>query len=80
MHISESSSACIFTDAESCFRPRTCNCKKALIGSNVGGHSALYLSCKVIRDWSIINMRQKSYLLDGHIFAALFEITSHCFC
>ena len=44
------------------------------------GSSAQYLSCKVLRDWSIIKLWEKSYLLDVYIFAALFETTSHSFC
>ena len=26
------------------------------------------------------NVKKKKYLLDGYIFAVLFETTSHCFC
>ena len=55
--------------------------KRALIGSNVGWMlSTIFLSCKVFHDWSIIKLRNMLYLLDGYIFAVLFETTSHCFC
>ena len=40
----------------------------------------IFLSCKVFHDWSIIKLRNILYLLDGYIFAVLFETTSHCFC
>ena len=41
--------------------------------------STIFLSCKVFHDWSIIKLGNILYLLDGYIFAVLFETTSHCF-
>ena len=55
--------------------------KRAVIGSEGGWKlSTIFLSCKVIHGWSIINLGNILYLLDGHIFAVLIETTSHCFC
>ena len=55
--------------------------KRAVIGSKCGWKpSTLSLSCKVFQDWSIIKLGNILYLLDGYIFAVLFETTSHCFC
>ena len=55
--------------------------KMAVIGSKAGWRlSTIFLSCKVFHDWSIIKLRKNMYLLDGYIFAVLFETTSHCFC
>ena len=55
--------------------------KKAVIGSKGGWKlSTIFLSCKVFHDWSIIKLGNILYLLDGYIFAVLFETTSHCFC
>ena len=38
------------------------------------------ISCKGFHDWSIIKIGNILYLLDGFIFAVLFETTSHRFC
>ena len=63
------------------FRSQTCSCEK---GSDwlkrwvEAQHNIL--SCKVFNDWSIIKLGNILYLLDGYIFAVLFETTSHCFC
>ena len=55
--------------------------KRAVIGSKGGWKlSTIFLSCKVFHDWSIIKLGNILFLLDGSIFAVLFEITSHCFC
>ena len=55
--------------------------KSAVIGSKGGWKlSTTFLSCKVFHDWSIIKLGNILYLLDGYIFALLFETTSHCFC
>ena len=55
--------------------------KRALIGSKGGWKlSTIFLSCKVFHDWSIIKLGNILYLLDGYIFAVLFETSSHCFC
>ena len=60
---------------------QTCICKK---GSDWLKRwveaSTIYLSCKVFHDWSIIKLGNILYLLDGYIFAVLFETTVHCFC
>ena len=56
---------------------RPVNVKRAVIGSKGG---TIFLSCKVFHDWSIINIGNILYFLDGYIFAVLFETTSHCFC
>ena len=37
-------------------------------------------SSKVFHDRSILNYGNILYLLDGYIFALLFETTAHCFC
>ena len=67
---------------------QTCSCKKGsdwlkrwvVIGSKGGWKlSTIFLSCKVFDDWSIIKLGNILYLLDGYIFAVLFETTSHCF-
>ena len=63
------------------FRPQTCKCKKGtdwLKRWVEAQHNIL--SCKVFHDWSIIKLGNILYLLDGYIFAVLFETTSHCFC
>ena len=39
----------------------------------MGGSSAQYLSCMVFHDWLIIKLGNILYLLDGSIFAVLFE-------
>ena len=50
--------------------------KRALIGSKGGWKlGTIFLSCKVFRDWSIIKLGNILYLLDGYIFAVLFETT-----
>ena len=55
--------------------------KRAVIGSKGWWKlSTIFLSCKVFHDWSIIKLGIILYLLDGYIFAVLFETTSHCFC
>ena len=55
--------------------------KRAVIGSKGGWKfSTIFLCCKVFHDWSIITLGNILYLLDGYIFAVLFETTSHCFC
>ena len=54
---------------------------REVIGSKGGWKlSTIFLSCKVFHDWSIIKLGNILYLLDGYIFAVLFETTSHCFC
>ena len=54
--------------------------KRAVIGSKGGWKlSTIFLSCKVFHDWSIIKLGNMLYLLEGYIFAVLFE-TPHCFC
>ena len=63
-------------------KSQTCNCKK---GSDwlkrwVEAQHNFFLSCKVFHDWSKIKLGKILYLLDGYIFAVLFETTSHCFC
>ena len=64
-----------------CNGHRPVNVKRALIGSKGGWKlSTIFLSCKVFHDWSIIKLGNILYLLDGYIFAVLFETTSHCFC
>ena len=56
------------------------NVKSAVTGSNGGWKlSTIFLSCKVFHDWSIIKLGNILHLLDGSIFAVLFETTSHCF-
>ena len=63
------------------FRSQTCKCKRAVIGSKGGWKlSTIFLSCKVFHDWSIINLGNILYLLDGSIFPVLFGTTSHCLC
>ena len=57
--------------------------KRAVIGSKGGWKlSIIFLSCtcKVFHDWSIIKLGKILYLLDGYIFAVLFETTSNYFC
>ena len=45
-----------------------------MIGSKGGWKlSTIFLSCKVFHDWSIIKLGNILYLLDGSIFAVLFE-------
>ena len=52
-----------------------------MIGSKGGLKlSTIVLSCKVFHDWSMIKLGNILYLLNGYIFAVLFETTSHCFC
>ena len=52
--------------------------KKTLIGSKGGWKlSTIFLSYKVFHDWSIIRLGNILYLLDGYIFAVIFETTSH---
>ena len=46
-------------------RSQICNCKKGIFGKTVGVSSALYLSCKVFRDWLIINIRKKHIYQTG---------------
>ena len=56
------------------------NVKSAVTGSKGGWKlSTIFLSCKVFHDWSIIKLGNILHLLDGSIFAVLFETTSHCF-
>ena len=51
--------------------------KGAVIGSKGGlTLSIIFLSCKVFHDWFIIKLGNILYLLDGYIFAVLFETTS----
>ena len=58
---------------------RPVNVKRAVVGSKVGLKiSTIFLSCKVFHYWSIIKLGNILYLLDGSIFAVLFETTSHC--
>ena len=60
---------------------RPVNVKRAVIGSKGGWKlKAIFLSCMVFHDWSIIKLGNILYLLDGSIFAVLFGTTSHCFC
>ena len=55
--------------------------KRAVIDSKGGWQlSTIFLSCKVFRDWPRIKLGTILYLLDGYIFAVLFETTSNCFC
>ena len=55
--------------------------KRAVIGSKGRWNlSAIFLSSKVFHDWSIIKLGNIFHLLDGYIFAVLFETISHCFC
>ena len=55
--------------------------KRAVIGSKGRWKlSTIFLGCKVFCDWSMIKLRNILYLLNGNIFAVLFETTSHCFC
>ena len=55
--------------------------KRTVIGSKGGWKlSTIFLSCKVFHDWSMIKLGNILYLLDGYIFAVLFETTYHCFC
>ena len=63
------------------FMPQTCKCKKGTdwLKRWVEAQHNIF-SCKVFHDWSIINLGNILYLLDGYIFAVLFETTSHCFC
>ena len=59
---------------------RPVNVKRAVIGSKDGWKlSTIFLSCKVFHNWSKIKLGNILYLLDGSIFAVLFETTSHCF-
>ena len=72
----------IHSKAFSITRTQTRNCKK---GSDrlkrwVEAQHNFFLSYKVFHDWSIIKLGNILYLLDGYIFAVLFETTSHCFC
>ena len=54
--------------------------KRAVTGSKGGWKlSTIFLSCKAFHDWSIIKLGNILYLLDGYIFAVLFETTSHYF-
>ena len=56
--------------------------KRAAIGSKGGWGwklSTIFLSCQVFHDCLIIKLENILYLLDGYIFAVLFETTSHCF-
>ena len=60
---------------------RPVNVKRAVIGSKGGWKlSTIFLSCKAFHDWSIMKLGNILYLLNGYIFAVLFETTSHCFC
>ena len=55
--------------------------KRAVIGSKGRWKlSTIFLSCKVFRDWPIIKRGNILYLLDGYVFAVLYETTSYCFC
>ena len=52
---------------------RLVNVKRAVIGSKGGWKlSTKILSCMVFHDWSIINLGNILYLLDGYNFAVLF--------
>ena len=52
-----------------------------MIGSKGGWKlSTIFLSCKVFHNWSIINLGNISYFLDGYIFTVLFGTASYCFC
>ena len=62
----------IITDIR-CHRPVIV--KRTVIGSKCG--CTIFLICKVFHDWSIIKLGNILYLLDGYIFAVLFETTSH---
>ena len=55
--------------------------KSALIGSNGGLKLSTIFKLKSA-SWLVNNeiTEKKSYLLDGYIFAAIFETTSPCFC
>ena len=51
--------------------------KRAVVGTKGGWKSSIiFFSCEVL----IIKLGNILYLLDGYIFAVLFETTSHCFC
>ena len=55
--------------------------KRAVIGSKGGWKlSTIFSSCKVFYDWSFLKLGKILYLLDGYIFAVLFETTSHYWC
>ena len=59
---------------------RPISVKRAAYGSKGGWKlSIIFLSCMVFHDWSIIKQGNILYLLDGSIFAVLFETTSHSF-
>ena len=46
---------------------RSCSCKKGTdLLKTVGDSSALYLSCKVFREWSTISMRERIHLYVLH--------------
>ena len=63
------------------FRPQTCKYKKGTDWlKGAWKLSTIFLSCKVFHDWSIFKLGNILYLLDGYIFAILFETSSHCFC
>ena len=54
--------------------------KRTVIGSKGGWKlSTIFLSCKLFYDWSIIKLGNILSLLDGYIFAVLFETKSYCF-
>ena len=63
-----------------CLGHRPVNVKRAVFGIKGGKLSTILLSCKVFHDRSIIKLGNILYILDGSIFAVLFETTSHCFC
>ena len=62
-------------------RSQTCKCKNGSDWLKGGWKlNTIFLSCKVFHDWSIIKLGNILHLLEGYIFAVLFETTSHCFC
>ena len=55
--------------------------KRAVFGSKGEWKlSRIFLSCKLFHDGSKLKLGNILYLLDGYVFAGLFETTSHCFC
>ena len=63
-------------DTRTATATRTVIVKMTVIGSKDGWKPREMLKSKVFLDWSIIII----YLLNGNIFASIFETAAHCFC
>ena len=54
--------------------------KRALIGSKGGWILSTIFMLKMLRDWSIIKLRESIHICYMYIIAACFETAYHCFC